>query len=224
MVEEHIGTARRIGRGIVADHRIKAERGLHRFAFKPAVEQGARRLGEQVQHIALPFERETRQLAPLQGGVDQGLDATTKVRRCFHREITQYVGHHFQRVIVSRQHIGIMLGEAPELSLRPLQPAAKLQIPTIFLRQEVGDWPFNDAIAFGLQLHVADDLRLQQADRVAGDRVAEAGVEFFRHRSATDDIAALDNADLQPGLSKVERTDKAIMARADDDGIIFLGH
>jgi hypothetical protein len=37
VVEQHIGAARRIGAGIVADHRVEAERRLDRLAFEPAV-------------------------------------------------------------------------------------------------------------------------------------------------------------------------------------------
>ena len=37
VVEEDIGAARRIGAGIVADHRIETEGSLHSFAFKPAI-------------------------------------------------------------------------------------------------------------------------------------------------------------------------------------------
>jgi hypothetical protein len=48
------------------------------------------------------------------------------------------------------------------------------------------------------QLHVGDDLGLQQADRVARHRIAETGVEFLGHGGAADDAAAFDDADLQP--------------------------
>src|SRR3546814_6784048 len=56
MVEENIGAARRVGARVIADHRVETEGGLDRLALEPAVEHRARRLGEQVEHIALPFE------------------------------------------------------------------------------------------------------------------------------------------------------------------------
>src|SRR3546814_1219624 len=60
VVEEDIGAARRVGAGVIADHGVEAEGGLHRFAFEPGVEHRARRFGEKVEHIALLFEAEGR--------------------------------------------------------------------------------------------------------------------------------------------------------------------
>ena len=70
MVEQDIGAAERVGRGIVADHRVEAEGRLHRLALEPAVEDGARRPREQVEHIALRFEVEAREAPPLPHAVE----------------------------------------------------------------------------------------------------------------------------------------------------------
>ena len=43
VVEQHIGRARRVGAGEIADHRVEAERGLDRLALEPAVEEGRAR-------------------------------------------------------------------------------------------------------------------------------------------------------------------------------------
>jgi hypothetical protein len=74
------------------------------------------------------------------------------------------------------------------------------------------------------EAHVGNDLRLEQADGVAGDRVAEARVELLGHRGAADHVAALEQAHLEPGAGEVERADRAVVAGADDEGVVLLGH
>ena len=56
-MEQDISTARRVGAGVVADDSIEAERGFHRLAFEPTVEERPCRFGEEFQHIALLAER-----------------------------------------------------------------------------------------------------------------------------------------------------------------------
>jgi hypothetical protein len=69
-----------------------------------------------------------------------------------------------------------------------------------------------------------DHLGLEQADGVARHRIAETGMEFLGHRRPANDIAALDDPHLHACTREVEGADKAVMATADDYGIIFLGH
>ena len=74
------------------------------------------------------------------------------------------------------------------------------------------------------QAHVGNHLGLQQADCVARDRVSKTGVEFLGYGCSAHDIAALDDAHFHARTGEVEGADKAVMAAADDHGIIFLGH
>src|SRR3546814_20817659 len=67
------------------------------------------------------------------------------------------------------------------------------------------------------QPHVADDLGLEQAHRVAGDAVPESRVEFLRHRRAADDTSPLDHANLVARLGGIEGAAEAVLPRADDD-------
>ena len=95
MVQQDIGTARSIGAGVIADHGVKAERRLYRFAFKPAIEQRPCRLGEQVKHVTLPLDRQARKLATLKRSVDQGLNAVAHIGRRFHCKVAQHIGDDF---------------------------------------------------------------------------------------------------------------------------------
>jgi hypothetical protein len=67
-----------------------------------------------------------------------------------------------------------------------------------------------------LQIEVADDFRIEQADGVARSRVPEAGQEFVRDRGASDRVGSLQHGDLQSLGCQVISAGQAIMARADD--------
>src|SRR3546814_21370 len=92
MVEENIGAARRVGARVIADHRVETEGGLDRLALEPAVEHRARRLGEQVEHIALPFEAEGGETPSLPRAVEQRAQPLPDVRRHAQREIAEQFG------------------------------------------------------------------------------------------------------------------------------------
>ena len=65
-------------------------------------------------------------------------------------------------------------------------------------------------------------LRVEQADRVGRDRIAEPGIEFLGHRGAADHLAPLDHLDPQPGHREIGRAGEAVMPRADDDDVSFV--
>jgi hypothetical protein len=81
-----------------------------------------------------------------------------------------------------------------------------------------------------VQLQVADDLGLQQADGVGRGRVAEARMEFLRHASASNHAAPLQNAHAQPRHAEIGRTGQSVVTGSDQDGIeirharAWLGH
>src|SRR5208282_3525890 len=66
---------------------------------------------------------------------------------------------------------------------------------------------------------VADDFRIEERDRVGGDGIAEAGVEFLGDRCAADLSAALEHDDFEPRGSEIGRGDKAIVTPANDDDV-----
>ncbi len=82
----------------------------------------------------------------------------------------------------------------------------------------------DDPQALARQVHVGDHLGVQQRDRVAGDGVAEAGVELLGHRRAADDVAALQHRHLQSGAGEIEGADQPVVAAADDDDVALVGH
>src|SRR3546814_20158641 len=118
MVEENIGAARRVGARVIADHRVETEGGLDRLALEPAVEHRARRLGEQLEHIALPFEAEGGETPSLPRAVEQRAQPLPAVRRHAQREIAAPFGAMVYRVIIGGQ--------------QPVIPRAALAEPGLF--------------------------------------------------------------------------------------------
>ena len=66
-----------------------------------------------------------------------------------------------------------------------------------------------------VQLQVADDLGLQQADGVGRRRVAEAGMEFLGHTGAADHAAPLENTHPQARHAEIGRTGQPVVTGAD---------
>ena len=149
--------------------------------------------------------------------------AAADVGRDLQRNIAQHLRHFFQRGIIGGIGRGILAGEAGKLSHRPLCAAAQLEVG-IGEGEEIADRPLDHPVAVIMQLHVGDDFGAQQADGVAGGGVAEAGVELLGHRRAADHVPPFQHPHLQPRLGEVESADEAIVAAADNQGVIGIGH
>jgi len=66
---------------------------------------------------------------------------------------------------------------------------------------------------------IANHLRVEQADGVGRDRIAEALVKFLGDRGAADDLAPLDDLHGEALAREIGRAGEAIMSRADDDDV-----
>ena len=101
--------------------------------------------------------------------------------------------------------------------------AAGKQIVRTKRRQEIVDLAKHDLEAMVIEPHVADYLRIEQADRVGGRRVAETRVEFLGDRGAADDAARLEHRHLVAAPGEIVGADEAIMAGADDENVTCHG-
>ena len=93
------------------------------------------------------------------------------------------------------------------------------QIAAVGRGQKILRAALDDAQAVIVQFQIGDDLRVEQADGVGRDRIAEARMKFFRHRGAADHLAALDHLYAQSGHREIGRASEAVVPRADDDNI-----
>src|SRR6516164_8826394 len=72
------------------------------------------------------------------------------------------------------------------------------------------------------QPEVRNNFCVEQADRVGGDRIAEAWMKFLCDRGSADDLASLDDPDAQAGAGEIGRAGEAVMPRADDNDVGFV--
>ena len=140
-----------------------------------------------------------------------------EVRRRLERERPQNIGQALEPRLIRREPPGVAGGEFCDLGLGPA--GTGLQITPVGQGQEVRQRALDDPEAMGVQIEVADDLRVEERDGVGGDRIAEAGMEFLGDRRAADLPAPLEHRDLEAGRGEIGRGDKAVMAAADDDDV-----
>ena len=69
------------------------------------------------------------------------------------------------------------------------------------------------------ELQVGDHLRIEQADGIGRDRVAEAGTKLLRHGGAADHLAPFDHGHAQAFPGQIGRAGQAIMSGPDDDDV-----
>ena len=139
------------------------------------------------------------------------------VRRRAQHELAQHVGDRLQFAAESVDPAGVALAELCD-GLMGAAFAGE-QIAAIGRGQKILRAALDDPQAMIVQLQIGDDLRVEQAHRVGRDRIAEAGMKFFRHRGAADHLAALDHLDAQSGHRQIGRAGEAIVPRADDDNV-----
>ena len=140
------------------------------------------------------------------------------VRRRFQHERAQHVGDRLEPRLIGVEPVGIARGKLRDLLARA--PAADFEIAPVIERQEIRDLALDDAQAVLGKPQIGDHLRVEQRDRVGGDRIAEARMEFFRHRGAADDGTPLQHHDLQPGHRQIGGAGQAVVPAADDDGVM----
>ncbi|MGY2848014.1 hypothetical protein ACVMDN_005268 [Bradyrhizobium sp. USDA 4510] len=99
---------------------------------------------------------------------------------------------------------------------------ARQQIAAVGRGEEVLRAPLDDPEAVIGKFQVRHDLRIEQAHRVGGDRIAEARAKFFGDRSAADHLAAFHDLHAQPGHREIGRAGEAVVPRTDDDDVCFV--
>src|SRR6186713_1132150 len=83
-------------------------------------------------------------------------------------------------------------------------------------------WQHREAVP--LEFKVADNFGTEQTVDVAGGGDLKAGPEFLGHNASADQFATFEDKDLAAPASEIGRGDEAIVAGADDDGVVFVLH
>ena len=222
VMQQDVCGPRRIGARVVADDAVEAVHGLDRVALEPVVEVVAGRHGEQRQQLAPRAHVEPPQTAADARRAHQlrqrrAPAAFKRVRRRGQHQVAQHVRDGVQALAVLGQACRIVRREARHLRLRAT--GAGEQIAAVRGWQEVGAAPLDDAQAVAGKIKVADDLRVQQRDRIGGDRVAKPGVELLGDRGAADHCAPLEHGDLEPRRRQVRGAHQPVVSATDDQCI-----
>ena len=222
MVQHDIGGAGGIRTGVVADDGVEPEQRLDEIVREGVVQHLARRTREQIEQQALIVQRQPAENIGRTQRVEAftnraGAEAIDKVGRRPQHELAEHVGDGFElrrEAVVAIGIAGVELFDGG-----PRAAFAREQIAAIRRWQEILRAPLDDPQPVIVQAQVGDDLRIEQADGIGGDRIAEAGVEFLGHRRAADHAAPLDHADPQAVHRQIGGAGQAVVARANDDNV-----
>ena len=220
-MQEHIGGALRVGALIGADDAVEAQHRLDRIAFEPRIEEVAGRLQHEVEEVAPRFGIEPAEPPTERRGFEKlRKDAPAcgeHVRRGLQNETAKHVGNAVEPRRIVVEPLCILRGELRHLRL--CLAGADAERAAVGERKKVRKLALHDPEPVRRQREVADDLRIEQRDRVGSDGVAEARMEFLRHRRTADDRAALQHRDLQPRGCEIGGADEPVMPAPDDHGI-----
>ena len=157
-------------------------------------------------------------------GSSPGADVPGIRRRRVHQR-TDHLGEPGEVVLELRQGPGVGGGVAADLGLRGGDVVAEQQPLAVgkAVERRAGGVDLDPALG---QLHVPPDGLAQHADHVGAGRRAEAGSELLGHAGAADELAPLEDQRLQARLRQVEAGDEAVVAPADDHGVVTVrgGH
>jgi hypothetical protein len=117
---------------------------------------------------------------------------------------------------------GILARELRDLFLRPAR--ADSEVSPVLRRQEVRDLALDDLQSMRMQIEIANDLRVQQRNRVRRNRVAESRMEFLRDCRAADDVTSFEHRHLQTSRCEIRSADQAVVAATDDQNITGCRH
>ncbi len=79
---------------------------------------------------------------------------------------------------------------------------------------------FDDLEPMLVQAQVMNDLRIEQAHRIGGDRIAKAGTKLLGDSRAPDDMPAFEDLNGEARHRQISRAGEAVVAAPDDDDII----
>ncbi len=144
--------------------------------------------------------------------------ALNDVGRRFEGKRAQDVGDRLEPRVVCVHALGVARGELGDFLLGAA--AADLEVAPVVEGEKIGDFPLDDAQPVRAEIEIADDLRIEQRDRVGRNRVAKAGVEFLRDGGAADHRPPLEHGDIEARHRQVGGTGEAIVPAADDRHVV----
>ena len=219
VVQQHErGPRRRRAAGRVVD-RVPAERRHDPLGREVLGQVLGRRGPEEEQRLVDPAAAAGRPGAeprqrPEVAGPDPG-----RVRRCGVEEGRDQLGDPAELGLELRQRPGVGRREIPNLALGPGEVVVEVEGRAV--GEEVERRPGRVDLDAALnQPQVAPDRLAQHAQDVGAGRGAVPGRELLGHAAAADDLAPFADNHPQAGGRKVVGGDEAVVAAADDHGVV----
>src|SRR2546430_2536725 len=114
------------------------------------------------------------------------------------RRLAQQLAQNRRRAIehrvILRQPFGVTRGKFRDFRLRRCQSATDFEVTLSRQRKKVREWPLDDRQSMMCETQISDDVRVEQAHRVARRRIAKAGMKFLGNSRAAHDVTPLDDA------------------------------
>jgi hypothetical protein len=219
-MQQDVGRPRRLRRREVAHDAVKAEQRLDEVAREVPVEDIRRAAHREVVNDPSFGQRQSRHVATqaeqLGDRADLAPDVGGRAQQPFLEQSHDRL--EFSQVAIIGFRVGLMV--AGDFLAR--QAAATRQQIVAIAGQEIVGLPEDDLQPMPLQLHVADHLRLKQADGVTRCRISETGQEFISDRGAANGSGRFEHGDLEAPLRQIISAGQAVVAGADDDRVVQL--
>ncbi len=220
VVQEHVGRAGRIGAREMPDLRVESEHRLDRIAFEPVVEQVARAAGDELPQVALAGALKAREPPAQSERAQPGAPTSSQIGRRFENKGAQRIRSGFDGAVVIGQALRVTRRKSGQLPLRIGKCRSQPERAAVGQRQEIRERTLDDVQAVIGEPELAYDFRIEEAHRVGGSGVAEAGCEFLGDGRAADDGAALEHPYLETGAGEIARAHQAVVTAADDDDVV----
>ena len=124
-------------------------------------------------------------------------------------------------IFVGRVDFGVVRRELGDLGQRFGAVLPHEEVAAVGKGGEEGGILGVHVVAEALQLQIAHDAFLQQAGEVGGGGDAIAGPDLFGDGAAAHQFAPLEHQHLAAGARQIGGGDQAVVAAADDDGIVL---
>src|SRR3954447_19711922 len=218
-MQQHVGRARRLGGGEGTDRGVVAEDRLNDVALEPLREVVVGRHRQEVDN-AVELTADIP-VAPQELGalLHVAPVALGRIDRRLEQQLADVLERLLQVGVELGIDLGVLLGEAGELLLRLLHVVREDDaVPVVERREQVVRRQHLEAELPELQ--VRDDARVQDTHHVGEDRGAEAGRDLLGHGRPADDVAALEDEDLQPGLGEVAAAHQPVVTGPENDRVV----
>ena len=220
MVEKDIGGPGRLRRGEIADHAVETEQRLGQLTLEMPVEDVRCAANREIVDNAGLGKRQASHVAAEAKQLGDRACRAANIRRRAQQPFLEQAHHGFQLGDVAVVGVRVRFMVPPDF-LAGQTAAAREQIIAV-TREEIIGLAQHDLQPVPLQLHLADDFGLQQADRVARRGIAEARQELVSHRRSADVLGGLQDGDLHALLGEIICAGQAVVAGANDDCVVHL--